>query len=430
MIARDLDAPRLPWRVWLYLCRDFLVYFGVCFLFFFVIFFINQILYMAEQILSKHAPIVEVLKLLVFAMPNYISLSFPFATLVAMLMSLGQFTAQNEILILQATGISTRSLFVPFFVLGIGLAGFSFFSNDVLLPAGTINFNKVYRKLIYSTPTLELDSDTVKKYQDVTLINGKVKDDRINDIEIIDHDEAGNERLIFARSALLVSDESASAIVTLALSDAFILSTNSSDALKYDYSTADRMLYNILIQNFSESIAGLSPRGMSSFDLGKLIEEKDRATAKKNQTKGLEASRELAALRSEYLRFAASPAPLDPAYAELANRLAAYRNALAPDPIDRNLLYSKREYHKKFSLPLASLCFVIFAFPISLLTKRDGRVSGFIIGILVSFVYWMLMYFADLYGFNVRNLPSAIVWIPDIVILTAGMGFLFARKLR
>jgi lipopolysaccharide export system permease protein len=434
MKARGTEAPRAPWRVWAYFCKDFLVYFGVCFLFFFIMFFINQILYMAEQILSKHAPILEVAKLLLFAMPSFVSLSFPFATLLATLMSLGQFTSQNEILILQASGVSTKRLFAPFLAIGLALTGFSFFVNDFLLPIGSINFAKVYRRLIYSTPTLELASDTVKKYQDVTLVTGKVSKDWIQDITIMDSTTDRQDRVIHAKTARLVSDEGKKELITLDLREVFILQTRADRPQKYDYSTSDQMLYNILIQNFTESISGLSPRDMSALDLAKSIEVKQRADDEKKGAFMASLAAEGMSFQDAYWRAASAPggAGVNPkrAYEDLSERLDAYRRVKASDSIDRSLVNSKREFHKKFSLPLASLCFIIFAFPIALLTKRNGRISGFIIGILTSFLYWVLMYLADLYGYNIRGLPSAIVWIPNIVIFLAGVTFMLARKMR
>ncbi|MDD6654419.1 MAG: LptF/LptG family permease, partial [Treponema sp.] len=85
-----------------YLTKELFMYFFVAFLFFFMIFFVNQILYWAETILKQRAPAHQVAKLMLYALPGVISQSAPFATLVGFLMCLGRLMTDNEILILRA----------------------------------------------------------------------------------------------------------------------------------------------------------------------------------------------------------------------------------------------------------------------------------------------------------------------------------------
>ena len=80
---------------------------------FFFIFFVNQLLLMAEEILSKKVPVKYVLLLLIYAMPSILSLSFPFATLVGALMAFGRFSTDNEIIALKTSGVSQHRIFLP-----------------------------------------------------------------------------------------------------------------------------------------------------------------------------------------------------------------------------------------------------------------------------------------------------------------------------
>ena len=158
-----------------YISKEFLLSFFLCFVFFFFIFFANQILYLAEQILSKKIPLLDVILLLVYFMPNMVSLSFPFASLVSCLMAVSRLSSDNEILSMQSSGISHRQIFLPVLTLGIVFAISSFIINDYFLPAGTIEYNKLLRKLIYANPELEVESFSAKRYLDTVLITGEVK---------------------------------------------------------------------------------------------------------------------------------------------------------------------------------------------------------------------------------------------------------------
>jgi lipopolysaccharide export system permease protein len=102
-----------------YLIRDMLFSFSVSFLFFFAVFFVNQLLLMAQEILAKHVPFYQVVMLVFFAMPQIIAMSTPFASLMGTLMTIGRMSSDNEVLIILASGLSYRMVFIPAVIVGI-----------------------------------------------------------------------------------------------------------------------------------------------------------------------------------------------------------------------------------------------------------------------------------------------------------------------
>jgi lipopolysaccharide export system permease protein len=189
-----------------YVSREFLFGFFVCFLFFFAVFFVNQILLMAEDILSRKAHLKDVALLLVYAMPSVVAMSFPFASLVGALMAAGRLSSDNEMLAAMASGIPPRRAFAPFLVLGLVFTLVSFAMNDYFLPRGSIEFSKLSRKLIASTPALELKPWSSKRYKDVTVVTGDMIGAKIKNLLIFDRSDEGTERVISAGEAGLVVD--------------------------------------------------------------------------------------------------------------------------------------------------------------------------------------------------------------------------------
>ena len=109
-----------------YLVKELLLYFTIAFLFFFLVFFCNQILLLVQDILRKHVPLIEVMKLMSYSLPFIIAQSAPFGTLVGFLMCIGRLMTDNEILILRATGTSFFRLSLPVIILGVLISiGFS-----------------------------------------------------------------------------------------------------------------------------------------------------------------------------------------------------------------------------------------------------------------------------------------------------------------
>ncbi len=230
-----------------------LLYFFVCFLFFFLVFFVNQILLMAEDILSKKAPVRDVATLIIFSLPAIIATSAPFAALVGTLMALGRLVSDREILSINALGIPVRFVLMPVLAVGILVSIGSFFTNDILLPAGTIRFNRLYRKIITSTPALELESNSIKRNQNAIIVSGTIKDGVMDSLLVIDSTDSGNKRIIAAPSAEIVQSSDAAVLMTLDMADAKIISFDRKNRTDYDVLNASGLSYNVLSKNILPS---------------------------------------------------------------------------------------------------------------------------------------------------------------------------------
>src|SRR6056297_3399786 len=139
-----------------YIGSEYLFSFFVAFLFFFAIFFVNQLLLLAEEILAKDVGLFDVALLIIYSLPAIVSFTFPFASLVGGLMAIGRLSSDSEILAFRASGIPYRRLLYPLIVLGLAFSLFSFVMGDFFLPRGTLSFGKLYREILYSNPALEI----------------------------------------------------------------------------------------------------------------------------------------------------------------------------------------------------------------------------------------------------------------------------------
>ena len=61
----------------------------------------------------------------------------------------------------------------------------------MLLPIGTIEFTKLYRRIVASTPALEIESNSVKRFNNTVLVTGDVTNKRIEDMVILDRTTEG-----------------------------------------------------------------------------------------------------------------------------------------------------------------------------------------------------------------------------------------------
>ncbi|MFO7848816.1 MAG: LptF/LptG family permease [Spirochaetia bacterium] len=408
--------------VYRYIAGEYLISFIVSFLFFFSIFFINQLLLLAEEILTKNVAFTDVVLLVVYSMPAIITFTFPFSSLLGALMAIGRLSADNEILAFRAAGISYRRLFIPFFAAGLVFSIFSFVAGDYFLPRGTIAFGRLYRQILYSNPALEFEPYSVHSYDGTTFVTGRVHEKSVEDMVIIDTTDSGDSRVIITDEAAIGESKEQQGVVSLSLNSVVGHSVPSKRKEDYDYFQAESMKYNILLQSMSFSLSSLTPREMGSLDVYEEIEEKRENLEEKKEERDREAAERLFSLEREYSKFLTQDKDFQlPQLNNLRDKLVSIEEFEARPLYDRSLNNYILEFHKKIAIPFGSLAFVFFAFPLGGITRKTGRTVGFGLGLLVSVIYWAMLFAGQTLGLRMHLNPALAMWIPNILIVVAGL---------
>lgn len=360
-----------------YLVKELSLYFLVAFLFFFAIFFVNQFLLLAENILKQRVPVLDVARLIAYGLPFIIAQSAPFATLVGFLGCLGRLMSDNEVLIIRATGLSFRFIMLPVLLLGLIISILSFFVNDFLLPVGTIRYNELYRSILTSNPTVELEPNSARRLDNAIFVVGDVTGNEISDIVFFDIDDDGDLFIIAGNKSNIREARNEGVLLYLTITDGSALIMNNAKRNDVDLVTAGEMGITVFDSAIFGSRNRTSPSEMTSMDLGR---ELRRMKSDSNESK------------------------------------------------TRINLYTL-EYNKKFSLPFASLFFAIIALPLAFLFgKHNGQTIGMLIGLFICVFYWAMMILGQI--FASRNGFSGFwsMWLPNI--LVGGVGILLYFTLR
>lgn len=360
-----------------YIAKELFLYFLVCFAFFFVVFFVNQILLLAETILKKRVPVLSVIKLIGYCLPAIIAQSAPFATLVGFLMCLGRLVSDNEVIILRASGQRYSVILKPVIIMGMLISVFSFVMNDYFLPLGTLNYNRMFKQIIVSNPAVELESQSVKRMNDATLVIGDVSKGNVSDLVLFDAADGGKQRLIVSKNTDVKKAVSPGVLMQLNMDDAFVLMLDKKNRKNFDILTSDGMTLNVFEDSIISSSGGTSPREMTSWDLYKKIKNMKKLN---NSTK---------------------------------KQLNSY-----------NL-----EYNKKFSIPFGSIFFALLAFPLALVFgRKDGQTLGLIFGIIISVLYWAATILGQMFGLRSGWNGFWMMWGPNFFI--GLIGILLYLRLR
>ena len=360
-----------------YIAKELFLYFLVCFLFFFVIFFVNQILLLAETILKKRVPVGTVVRLIWYCLPAIVAQSAPFATLVGFLMCLGRMVTDNEILILRASGQRYTIILIPVLIMGMAISVFSFVMNDYFLPLGTLNYNRMYRQILHSNPAVELESQSIKRMNNQTIVIGDVEKTHVSDLVFFDFSGDNEQRIIVAGSSDVAKSPDPGVVMEMNMDDSTVLLLNSKKKEDYSVIESDSIKLNV----FESTILGVnpatSPREMTSFDLHKrLLEMRAGKVASKKQLNTYEL-----------------------------------------------------EFNKKFSIPFGSIFFAMLAFPLALVFgRKDGQTLGLIFGLVISVAYWAATILGQMFGLRSGYNGFWMMWSPNFLIGVLGILLYFRLK--
>ena len=423
----ELERSRIfPKTIFFYIIKELFFSFFICFLFFFFIFFVNQILLMARQVLEKQVPFNQVALLILFSLPTVIAMSAPFACLVGTLMTIGRLTSDNEILVLLSSGFSYKAIFLPAIAIGIFISLMSFFINDILLPAGTVQFNKLWRSILVSIPAVELDAHSVKRFRNTVIITGNVTDNVIENVLILDRTQDGERRMIMANNAEL--KDGGREGLSLNLEDAFIQSSKEIAREDYDYATMDVLQYWVSNEDIMPTTVSISPREMSSRDVNTAIKERRKSLDVRINTRKKRVVNHGMTLEN-VLRGGTENVSWNTKTVNIS-QLKRELTSLASVRDDRSITLHIVELYRKFAVPLGAFCFVFLAVSIGLMAKKSGQTVGFIFGVIIAVIYWSMLYVGQMLASRAGTPPFWSMWLPNFLSLGIGVVLAFIRVRR
>ena len=297
----------------------------------------NKILRLVDLLINKGVSLGEVCTLIWYLMPSFLVLTLPMAILLAILIALGKFSSDAELMAMKASGVSLYQMLPPFAVLCI--AGF-LATNALtlyLLPKGNYAFRTelvdIARK--HSDANLEegVFIDTFDGF--VLYINSFDKNEsKVHGIFLIDKRDPKQQTVIVAQRADIIADQNNTNIF-------FKLETGTihrfdPKSLNYEYALFNNYDMNIPLQDVDD----------------------DQEFKIKYKEMDIQALWGLSRERSE-------------------KQLSA---------ININV-----EIQKRLSFPFACLVFGILGVAVGSFWRRGGRSYGFILSLVIVFLYYICM---------------------------------------
>jgi len=395
-----------------YVLREHLVPFVLGLLVLTFILLMNRIFTLIDLIVGKGLAPLVVLQVFVLSLPFILALTVPMAVLVASLMAFGRLAQDSEIVAMKASGIAFWRLTIPVLTAATFLALFMVYFNNHILPESNHQVKNLMIDISQKRPSVKLremifipDFEGYKVF--FTRMNARTS--RIFGVTVYQEQKNGKPRVISAREGQLRFSGGGS-LFTIDLFDGEISDVDKEDPTRSRLLTFDRHTINIpidteLVRQEREfrSDRELSARAMMT-RVENLRTEIDKESEKLSD-----------------LQAVALSDSLDPAQDTLAkidlqidqtNRRIERRRA----EISRYLV----EIHKKYSIPFASLAFVLVGAPVAVLARKGGTGMGFGLSTCFFIVYYVALVGGEEVADRRIVSPLIAMWAPNVLLALAG----------
>jgi lipopolysaccharide export system permease protein len=316
-----------------------------------------------------------------YYLPWIIQISFPIVLLLASLFSMGKLAKSSELIAMKAAGVGIRQLTLPLLFLGVLLSIGTFYGGEWIIPKS----NFLRKELAESFNEPRNVSQRNRKNHDAA---GVTKEFRRNFYYF------GNKNTMYMFQEFSTLPQSARGIWRESFDSAAIRERIQADYMLYD-STGWRFIHGT-VRTFSADASTVT-----SFD-----------------------TLHDAILKATPIDMVAQiKSPEEMSYWELERYIEAA--ARRGEPVQK---YEGQLEFKK-ALPWMNFIVILLGISITARAGRKGSAALFAIGLMMTFVYWLISQFAIVFAQN-GHLPVMVgAWIGNLIFFILGL-FLFRKASR
>lgn len=357
----------------LYIIREISSLFLLGIVIFTLVLLMGRLITLTDLVVSRGVPLADVSRMILYLVPSFLVFTIPMAFLLAVLLAFGRLSADNEIIVLKAGGISLFQMLPPVIFCAVFAVLLGLGTSTIGVPWGNSAFKDLSFKVLKSNITATIREKTFwDDIPGVVMYTDRYDEQSRTLKGIIIHDGRNSDHpmTIFARDGVVMSADGSQSLL-LALHEGSI------------HVAGDGGLYRLVhFGEYSMTVgeksgnSGIS-RNASDLRLSELQRQiKDSGTPVKDRLKMIS------------------------------------------------------ELQSRFTFPVASLVFAILAVPLGIQNRRSGKSGGFTISIAIILTYYVLMSVVRTFAERGVVPPVVALWIPNLVFLAVGLYFLRMASLE
>jgi lipopolysaccharide export system permease protein len=357
-----------------YVFRELLTPFILSVLFFWFLSLMEKMIEIANWIVNYNIGVLTVVLMIFYSTPYFLMYILPMSIMISVLLTFLRLSSDNEIIALKSGGHSLYGLLPPVLVFcGIGFVLTLFFTIH-LMPWGASAIKELALKIAASNINIGLKERTFNdSFKDVMLYVNEVdvKNKTLIDVFIEDKREPGIVSTVIASKGKLMGDP-----------DKYVFNLVLFNGTIHQTKPEERLTISIYFDTYS---LNLDLQTMLTAEKGKMKNRKD--------------------LRLDELRQYIKSLP---------KKNKQYYKALL-------------EYHRKFSIPFACIALGLLAMPLGVQSRSTKRSFSLVLALFFFLLYYLLLSAGMVFG-KTGMLPPVIgMWLPNAVMGTTGLYFLFRK---
>lgn len=357
----------------LYIIREIFSLFLLGIVIFTLVLLMGRLMKLTDLVVSHGVPLSDVSRMILYLIPSFLVLTIPMAFLLAVLLAFGRLSADNEIVVIKASGLSLIQTLPPVIVCALVAVLLGLGTSTIGVPWGNSAFRDLSLQVLKSNITATIREKTfwddipgIVMYTDQYDEQSRV----LKGVVIHDGRNPARPMTIFARDGVVTSEGD---------SQSLLLTLNNGSIHMADTGELYRLVY---FGEYSMTVGKKSDSGPMS--------------------------------RSEG----------DMRLSELQGQIND------PGTSAKNRLKLLTELHSRFTFPFASLVFAVLAVPLGIQNRRSGKSGGFTTSIVIIIAYYVLMSLAQTLAEKGVLLPVIALWSPNLIFLCLGWYFLRLASLE
>ena len=405
------------------------------------VFLLNIIFRDLGRILSRGIDFLTILEFLFLNLAWIIALAIPMGVLIATLATFGRLSADNEITAIKASGVSFYKLLAPLFFVSILLTIAMIIYNNEILPHFNHKARLLMEDIFRKRPTLKFEPNV--KFTDIPNMNLLTKaiieegdSSRLEQIMIEDLSEKEVRRTIFSKWGTLKFDKVADRLF-LDLYDGEIHEISKEDYTKYTKLQFERHRFNVDIPGLSLKRSESEYRGDREKSVSMMqedikghkasIEQREKQIAQlveryMRETFDLELIKkaELKNINSDTID-TVQAIPTKRQIQSITSKLENMKNQVEMEQRIIKGYYTsidklRVELHKKYSIPVACIVFVLIGAPLGILTRKGNMFVAAAVSFFFYMIYWVCLIGGEELGDRQIISPILGMWAPNIIV--------------
>ena len=401
------------------------------------ILFVNFVLRAIDRFLGKGLDLITILEYLFLNLAWILALSVPMAVLLATLMTFGRLSEDNEINAMRASGIGFLTIMRAPILFGIIITLLLIYFNNFILPEMNFKARLLSGDIYRKRPDMNIEPgiflDNLPDYS--MIVGGKSKKGIMTDVRIFSKGSKETQTSIHANSGNLNTLEDA---FLLTLYDGEIHELGQKDYTNYRRIIFDKHVINIPAKDLLLNRRDSTNRSDREMTVPMMLKKINSYEKRLNIVYKRLSGNFFRTIGDSIL-----PSSIEQGKQFIENNLYKIQNntTLTKAQIIKkekriknlerqinnefNLIKSYKksknkygvEIHKKFSIPVACILFVLLGAPLGVMSKR----GGFAVSTSLSFGFFLIYYILLIGGEEMadRNIlsPSIGMWTPNLIIL-------------